>query len=247
MADFVCDDVSFRKLAGVAVGATAKFILKVVEKRGIEVNALIARTIKWPHGRSGKGTGGWFGAGEEPQLWWMIGTPIGGEDLGPNIFRAAQHRGYELTGLVVWGAGVDLGRWATLLRGLSTTGEDLCAADKHAWIDTERPADQTENNDHADAETATATGYAQAPAARRTRLAVILDVATLAQIVPAHILLPSEFQPSYESLQRWSLPPSFLAMPAMRSSSMSTLPGKLRSGVNPTGSRKVPCPLWVKS
>jgi hypothetical protein len=71
----------------------------------------------------------------------MIGTPIGGEDFGPNIFRAAQHRGYELTGLVVWRAGVDLGHWTTLLRGLSATGEDLCATDKDAWIDTERPAD----------------------------------------------------------------------------------------------------------
>jgi hypothetical protein len=27
------------------------------------------------------------------------GQPIGGEDLGPNILRAAQHRGYEFTGL----------------------------------------------------------------------------------------------------------------------------------------------------
>src|SRR6516165_1573473 len=119
MADFVCDDVSFRKLAGVAVGATAKFILKIVEKRGIEVNALIARAIKWPHGRSGKGTGGWFGAGEEPQLWWMIGTPIGGEDLGPTISVAPHHRGYELSGRVVWGAGSDPGRRPPLLRGLS--------------------------------------------------------------------------------------------------------------------------------
>jgi hypothetical protein len=126
----------------------------------------------------------------------MIGTPIGGEDLGPNILRAAQHRGYELTGLVVWRAGLNLRRWTTLLRGLSTTGEDLCATDEDAWIDTERPPDQAENDDHADAETAAAAGYAQAATARRARLAVILDVGTLAQIIPAHICLPSEFQPS---------------------------------------------------
>src|SRR5215831_19221689 len=134
MADFVCDHVGLRELAGVAVCATAEFILKVVKERSIEINALIARAIKRPHGRPRKGTGGRFGAGEEPQLWRMISTPIGGEDLGPNIFRAAQHRGYETTGLVVWRAGVDLGRWASLLRGFSTTGEDLCATDKDAWI-----------------------------------------------------------------------------------------------------------------
>jgi hypothetical protein len=76
---------------------------------------------------------------------------------------------------------------------LSTTSEDLCATDEDAWIDTERPTDQAQNDDHADAETATAAGYAQATTARRARLAVILDVATLAQILPAHISLPSKF------------------------------------------------------
>jgi hypothetical protein len=122
----------------------------------------------------------------------MIGTPIGSEDLGPNILRAAQHRGYELAGLVVWRAGVDLRRWAALLRGLSTAGEDLCAADENAWIDPKRPADQAENDDHANAKTATAAWYA----ARSARLAVILDVGTAAQIIPAHIALPSEDVPA---------------------------------------------------
>src|SRR5215469_11410180 len=122
----------------------------------------------------------------------MIGTPAGGEDLGPNILRAAQHGGYELTGLVVGRASIDLGRWAGLLRGLSTSGEDLSAVDKHAWIDTERPAEQAENDDHADAETATAARYAEAATARRARLTVILDIATAAKILPAHIFLPSE-------------------------------------------------------
>src|SRR5215472_13662010 len=193
MTDFVRNDIGFRKLAGLAVRAATKFILKVIKERSIEINALIARAIKRPHGRPRKGTGSRFGAGEEPQLGRMIGAPIGGKDLGPNILRAAQHRGYETTGLVVWRAGVDLGRWASLLGVLSTTGEDLCATDEDAWIDTERPTDQAENDDHADAETATAAGYAQAATARRARLPVILDVATLAQILPAHVPLPSEF------------------------------------------------------
>src|SRR6516162_6851252 len=193
MADFVGNDIGFRELAGLAVRAATKFILKVVKERSIKINALIARAIKLPHGRPRKGTGCWFGAGEEPQLWRMIGTPIGGEDFGPNILRTTQHRGYESTGLVIWCAGVDLGRWASLLRSFSTTGEDLCAANEHAWIDTERPADQAENDDHADAETATAARYAEAATARRARLAVILEIGTLPQILPAHISLPSEF------------------------------------------------------
>jgi hypothetical protein len=126
----------------------------------------------------------------------MIGAPVGGENLGPNILGTAQHRSHEFTGLVVRSAGVDLGRWAGLLRGLSTAGEDLCAADENAGIDTERPADQAENDDHANAETATAAGYAQPATAPRARLAVILDVATLAKIIPTHISLRSELQPS---------------------------------------------------
>src|SRR5215469_6601251 len=196
MTDLVGNDIGFRELAGLAVRAATKFILKIVKERSIKINALIARAIKRPHGRPRKGTGGWFGAGEEPQLRRMIGTPIGGEDFGPNILRAAQHRGYELTDLVVWRDGVDIGRRATLLRGLSATGENLCATDEDAWIDTERPADQAENDDHADPETATAAGYAQAATTRGASLAVILDVATLAQILPTHISLPSEFLPS---------------------------------------------------
>src|SRR6516225_12308667 len=125
----------------------------------------------------------------------MISPSAGGENLGPAILGITQHRGYKSTGLVIWRAGVDLGRRATLLRGLSATGEDLRAADKHAWIDTERPANQAQNDNHANAETTTAAGYAQAAAARRARLAVILDVATRAKIIPTHIALRSELQP----------------------------------------------------
>src|SRR6516164_3031435 len=102
MADFVGDHIGFGELAGFAVRAAAKLILQIVEERGVEINALIARAIKWTHRRSRKGTGGRFGAGEEPQLRRLIGPPIGSEGLGPNIFRAAQHRGYELTCLIVW-------------------------------------------------------------------------------------------------------------------------------------------------
>src|SRR5262249_2151582 len=111
----------------------------------------------------------------------------GGENLGPAILGVAQHCGYKSTGLVIWRAGVDLGPRAGLLRG--ATRKDLCAADKHAWINTECPTNQAQNDNHANAETTTAAGYAQAAAARRARLAVILDVATGAKIIPTHISL----------------------------------------------------------
>jgi len=40
MTDFVRNDIGLRELAGVAVSATAEFVLEVVKERGIEINAL---------------------------------------------------------------------------------------------------------------------------------------------------------------------------------------------------------------
>jgi len=59
MADLVRDHIGLGELAGVAVQTTTELFLQIVEKRGDEVNALIARAIERPHGRlcDGQGVG----------------------------------------------------------------------------------------------------------------------------------------------------------------------------------------------
>jgi hypothetical protein len=50
MSYFVCDHVSLGKLAGVATRTAAELVLQIVEKRSVEIDALVARTIERPHG-----------------------------------------------------------------------------------------------------------------------------------------------------------------------------------------------------
>src|SRR5262249_5489635 len=72
--------------------------------------------------------------------------------------------------------------------GLAGTVQDRGAADEQARIDAERPADEAERHDRADAQSAAADWKAEtASAAAKTSLsASILDVAAFRQIVQAH-------------------------------------------------------------
>ena len=69
---------------------------------------------------------------------------------------------------------------------LAGSGQDLGTADQEAWIDAERPADEPQHHDRADAEAAAADGKAE-PASPAARFATpILYVAAFRQIVQAH-------------------------------------------------------------
>jgi hypothetical protein len=79
-----------------------------------------------------------------------------------------------------------------LLIARSAAGEDFGAADQHPRIDAERPADQAEHHDGADAQAAAADRHPETTArAAALFAAAILDVAALLQIFPAHRFAPS--------------------------------------------------------
>ena len=183
MADLVGDHIGLREPARRAVRAGAELALHIVEERGVEIDALIARAVERPHRRFGKGARRRLGAGEQPQFRRVIGPPAGGEDFRPAILGVAEHQRDELAGRVGRRSRRDRRGVAGLLRGRAAAGENLRAVEQHAGIDAEVPADQSDNDDRADAE---AAGAARHAAARRALLAIVLDIAAGAEIIGAH-------------------------------------------------------------
>jgi hypothetical protein len=100
MADLVGNHVGLGELAGVAVRTAAELVLQIVEERGIEVDALIARAVERSHGRLREGAWRRLGAREQAQLRRMIGAAVGGENFRPAVLGVAQHQGDKLAGRV---------------------------------------------------------------------------------------------------------------------------------------------------
>ncbi len=93
---------------------------------------------------------------------------------------------------------------------LTGAGQDLGAADEQARIDAERPADDAEHHDGADAQSAAADRKTAAPAAAVATIgASILDVAAFRQVIQAHgfVSLPASPRPSpYSTTARINAP-----------------------------------------
>src|SRR5262249_32124474 len=110
-----------------------------------------------------------------------------GEDLLRLQFGAAEHLAHKAAHVVLRSAGASRCGRRLHLRPAGA-GQDLGAADEQARVDAERPADEAERHDGADAQSAAADRKAEtAPAATHTALfASILAVAASRQIVQAH-------------------------------------------------------------
>ena len=185
MADFVGDHISFGEFAGLAVGAAAELVLQVVEERGIEIDALVARAIERPHRRLREGAWRRFGTGKQPQLGRMVGFSGSCENLGPAVLGVAEHQGDELAGWIGRRTAADLRRWRALLRGRAAAGQNLRAVQKHARVDTEVPADQADDNDRSDPEAARSAWHAAAT--RCTGLAIVFDIVAGPKIIGTHM------------------------------------------------------------
>src|SRR5580698_951504 len=182
MADFVGDDIGLGELARLAVAAGAELGLHIVEERGVEINARVARAVERPHRRLRHAAAARLRAGIEAQLRRMIGPIVGGEDFTPGIFGAAEDQRDEAAGSVLWRARLRRRRLSGLLRA-PAAGKNLRAVEQHARIDTEIPADQADDDDSSDAEP---SGAARHAAARCTGLPIILDVIAWTEIIGAH-------------------------------------------------------------
>jgi hypothetical protein len=127
------------------------------------------------------------GAAVEHQNRRAIALAVLGEDLLPLQLGAAEHLAHETAYVVLGSASASRRRRRLHLR-LALAAQDLGPADEQAWIDAERPADQAERDDRADAQSATADRQAEpsTAAAETAVVASIFDVAAFRQIVQPH-------------------------------------------------------------
>src|SRR5579885_203021 len=185
MTDLVCDHVSFGKLAGLAAAAV-KAHAHLLEKRGVEIDALVEWTIERPHSRLRKSAAALFAAAIEAQRRRTILPPLGGKNPAPHIFGVDEHSGDELTGRILRRAGPPRRLSIGLLVLRRAAVDQLRAADKDARIDAERPANEAEYHDGTDAEAPPADGNTEAATADAIAVAIVFDVVTATKVIPAH-------------------------------------------------------------
>ncbi len=201
MADLVRDHIGLGELAPFGAGvAAAKAVLDLAEERRIEIDLLVVGTIERPHRAA------------RPFAATRIGRfaihhqhrrPVGLAGLAENILPlrlgAAEDARHEAADVVARRAGAPrlparrrLAR-RLLLVARPAAGEDFGAADQHPRVDAERPADQAEHHDGADAQAAAADRHPETAAIAAAALfaAAVLDVVALVQIFPAHRFAPS--------------------------------------------------------
>src|SRR3954469_23206035 len=98
MSDFMADDVCLREIAR---GVEA--VLKLLKKRSIEINTLIAWAIKRTHGSLAEPACGIDGAGEQNEFWSPVLTSLSPKDIGPGVFGVPDHGFDELLRGVICG------------------------------------------------------------------------------------------------------------------------------------------------
>ena len=109
MADLMRDHIGFRELAGLAAAAVEAH-LHVVEERGVEIDALVARTIERPHGGAGKAAAAVaFDAAVEHQARRPVAVTARLEDVAPDVLGIADNGGDKIAGAVARRAGARRG------------------------------------------------------------------------------------------------------------------------------------------
>src|ERR1700719_1985640 len=192
MADLVGDHIGLRELAGLALAA-AEAGLDLAEKRGVQIDLLVAWTIEGAHRALRRAAARRLGLSlVEDEHRLTIGLAVSLEDVGPFTVNIAENRGNEPADVVARLGGAP--RLATRrfpgLLNVRAARQDFGAPDQEARIDAERPADQAQHNDGADSKTAATHWQAEAAAAARFA-AAILDIVALFGLVQTHYSAPS--------------------------------------------------------
>ncbi len=189
VADLVRDHIGLREQARLAAGITAAEAGgDLVEERGVEIDLLVDRAVERPHRALRRAAATRVGhAAVHHQHRRTIGLAGLGEHRLPLLLGAAEHPADELARIVGRCPDAPAAR-RRLHLWLARAGQHFGAADQQARIDAERPTDEAENDDRADAEAArTAWKSNAAAAAEATALpAAILNIAALLQIIQAH-------------------------------------------------------------
>ena len=172
------DHVGLGELATFASDvATAEAPLDVVKERGVEVDLLIERTVERSHCGLRDPAARAGASGVHDQRRRLIGLSGLGKYLPPLHFRASKHSRYEIPHLIGWRLCAWLFRRG--LRLLLRTAEaqarqDFRSADQVKRVNAQRPADEAQNNEGADAD---AAATAHAKAARSTATPIFYLVA----------------------------------------------------------------------
>src|SRR6266571_1852717 len=191
VTDLVGDHVSLGELARLAVVAAAKSALQVAEERRVEIDPLVVGTIERPHGGARGAAGRARRAGEHHQRGRPVAPALLLQQIPPYRLGAPEHGRHELAGAVAWRAGLGRGAMGRVI-GMAAAAENLGAADQEPRVDAERPAENPEHDQRADAHPARADREAKAaPAVTALLAAAILDVVAARQLIPAHSRLLS--------------------------------------------------------
>src|SRR5712691_5029593 len=212
VTDLVGDHVSLGELARLAVVAAAEPALQVAEERRVEIDPLVVGTIERPHGGARGAAGRARRAGEHHQRRWPVAPALLLQQVPPYRLGAAEHGRHELAGAVAWRAGLGRGAIGRVI-GMAAAAENLGAADQEPRVDAERPAENPEHDQRADAHPAGADRKA-APAGVALLAAAILDVVAARQLIPAHSWLLSLATVAGSSAREASAKSGLRAVPA---------------------------------
>src|SRR5262249_37500954 len=147
-----------------AAGAGAEFALQLTEERGVEIDALVVRTIERSRRRLREAAGRLNLSVKQAKPRRFIRRVVLPEDLFPAILGLAEHAADEATDLVRRPAGRTR-RFAACIELRIVAAHALDAADQQARIDPKKPAEQSQHDDRADADAAATARYAKAAAA----------------------------------------------------------------------------------
>ena len=159
------DDVGLGELAALAPDVTAtETPLEILKEGGVEIDLLVVRAIERAHGGLGEAARRTRRAGEHDERRRLVGFPGYREDLFPLDLRASEHGRYEFAHLIGWSFSLGVARGGLwLLLRAAQAGQNLRSADQVHRIDPQRPSDDAEEDDGANAH---AAGAAHRNAAR---------------------------------------------------------------------------------
>src|SRR5262249_4913625 len=154
MTDLVRDHIGLRELASLAADvATAEAGGDLIEEGGIEINLVVGRAVERPHGALRDAAA--VGAGRAPvqhENRRPIVLAVLGEAALPPEFGAAEPATAEAAHVVLRCPGAAGAGRRPLLHLRLPPVQHLGAADEQAGIDAERPADEPEHDNRADAD-----------------------------------------------------------------------------------------------
>ncbi len=192
MSRFMGDDIGCREFAGAARTA-AKARLDFAEETGVEEDLLVRRAVERSHRRLRHAAAAAIGGvAKQHDARSRVILSAGLEDLAPAVIDLAKNAGDHAADFVFRRAGLGRPRPAIGLVGrrLVAAGQDFGAADQDARIDSESIADQTEHDNGADAEPATAHRQTKtattATHSAAAIVATVFNVVAAAEIIVTH-------------------------------------------------------------